>query len=58
MTGATVKETEDGELYIDLPDEIMEQMGWTEDTELVWAESEDGSWILKKKENDDTGNET
>jgi hypothetical protein len=58
MTGATVKETEDGELYIDLPDELMEQMGWNEDTELVWAESEDGSWILKKKENDDTCNET
>ena len=32
-----VKDTEDGELYIDLSDELMEQMGWDIDTELVWT---------------------
>ncbi len=33
---ATVKEDEDGELYIEISDELMEQMGWTEGTTLVW----------------------
>lgn len=34
---ATVKEDESGELYIELSDELMEQMGWTEGTTLVWG---------------------
>jgi hypothetical protein len=37
MTQMIVKETDDGELYIELPDELMEKMGWDEDTELVWT---------------------
>ena len=36
-----VKETEDGELYIELSDELMERMGWTEETTLVWTVGED-----------------
>jgi hypothetical protein len=53
-----VKETEDGELYIELPPELLETLSWDEDTELMWVASETGSWILRKKENDDTCNET
>lgn len=36
-----VKETEDGELYIELSDELMKRMGWTEETTLVWTVGDD-----------------
>ena len=52
-----VKETEDGELYIDLSDELMEQMGWDIDTELVWTVYDDGKVGLRKR-SDDNSNET
>jgi len=58
MTQVIVKEDDNGELYIDLPDELMEEMGWDIDTELVWTVYDDGKIGLRKKENDDTGNET
>ncbi len=58
MNRVVVKETEDGELYIELPPELLETLSWDEDTELMWVASETGSWILRKKENDDTCNET
>lgn len=43
-----VKQTEDGELYIDLPQEMMEAMGWDEDTVLEWRVYEDGTVALGK----------
>lgn len=52
-----VKETEDGELYIDLSDELMEEMGWDIDTELVWTVYDDGKVGLRKR-SDDNSNET
>lgn len=50
-----VKQTEDGELYIDLPPEMMEAMGWDEDTILEWRVYEDGTIGLGKA--DDSSNE-
>ena len=47
-----VKEDAEGELYIELPDELMEQMGWDEDTELVWTVYDDGKIGLRKKTDD------
>ena len=38
---AMVKENEDGEVYIELSDELMEQMGWAEGTTLVWDIEDD-----------------
>jgi hypothetical protein len=52
-----VKETEDGDLYIELSDELMEAMGWDIDTELVWTVYDDGAIGLRKR-TDDSGNET
>jgi len=46
-----VKETEDGELYIELPHDLLKTLRWDEDTELVWSDKKDGSWALTKKEN-------
>lgn len=50
-----VKQTEDGELYIDLPPEMMEALGWNEDTVLEWRVYDDGTIALGKA--DDTSNE-
>jgi hypothetical protein len=49
---AVVKETADGDLYIQLPDELMNDLGWTEDTELVWIIEDDGRIILRKNTDD------
>ena len=54
---SVIKETEDGELYIDLSDELMEKMGWDIDTELVWTVYDDGKIGLRKR-SDDSSNET
>lgn len=43
-----VKENADGELYIDLPQEMMEAMGWDEDTVLEWRVYDDGTVALGK----------
>lgn len=51
-----VKEDAEGELYIELPDELMEQMGWDIDTELVWTVYDDGKIGLRKRL-DDNSNE-
>lgn len=50
-----VKQDEDGELYIDLPPEMMEALGWNEDTVLEWRVYDDGTIALGKA--DDTSNE-
>ena len=54
---SVVKENEDGELYIELSDELMEAMGWDIDTELVWTVYDDGKIGLRKR-TADSSNET
>lgn len=49
-----VKESEDGELYIDLPPEMMEALGWDENTVLVWRIFEDGTIALGKADDSST----
>ena len=44
-----VKQDIDNELYIEIPEELIEQLGWSVETELEWI-MEDGKVILKKKE--------
>lgn len=56
ITKMIVKEDENGELYIELPDELMEEMGWDIDTELVWTVYDDGTIGLRKR-TDDPSNE-
>lgn len=38
------------ELFLELPPDALNQMGWHEDDELEWIDQKDGSWMLKKKE--------
>ena len=54
MTKLSIKEDEHGELYIDLPDELMEETGWDIDTELVWTVYDDGKIGLRKRSDDNS----
>ena len=38
------------ELYLTLPPDALNQMGWDLGDIIVWTEQEDGSYMLKKKE--------
>jgi hypothetical protein len=44
-----IKQDIDNELYIEIPEQLIDQLGWTVDTELEWI-IEQGKVILKKKE--------
>lgn len=45
-----VVEDEDGELCVELPVEMLQQMGWDEGTLLEWLTDEENCVILKEKE--------
>ena len=44
-----VQQDLDGELYIELPPELLEQLKWTENTNLVWV-IEDDKILLRKSD--------
>lgn len=47
-----IYEGPDGEVYIDLPDELIEATGWTELTDLIWNwNAKTNEVYLTKKEN-------
>lgn len=46
----TIQENEAGELYLTLPDEVLNELDWTEGTQLEWVDNKNGSWTLKKHE--------
>jgi hypothetical protein len=48
-----LEEDENGDLILPLTPDILRQMGWDEGDTLLWEELPDGSWSLKKKENDE-----
>ena len=51
-----VKVRQDGktkELYIEFPPDCINQVGWDTGDTLLWEELPDGSWSLKKKEDND-----
>lgn len=47
-----VKQDDDGELYIELPPELLDQLGWSIGDDLVWIVEEDGKILLRKKTDD------
>lgn len=51
----TVKSNDEGELYIELPEQLLEIIGWTDGDTIVWLKGED-SYTLRKA--DDTSNKT
>ena len=42
-----------GEQYIELPQRLLAKLGWKEGDDLEWVELENGSWSVKKVENDE-----
>ena len=47
----TVQENgRDKELYIQFPEEAINQMGWSEGDTLEWLDNGDGSWTLQKNQ--------
>ena len=47
-----VKKDDEGELYIELPPEVMDQFGWSIDDDLEWIVEEDGKILLRKRTDD------
>ena len=50
-----VQETENGDLFIELPEEIIETLGWEEEDQLT--RDLKGSGFIVKKLNEDSGYE-
>lgn len=44
---------EDGNLYVELPDALLNQMGWATGDTLEWLDNEDGTFTITKKEGTD-----
>jgi hypothetical protein len=53
----TVEQGENGELLLPFPPDLLAQMGWSEGTDLFWIDNENGTYSLKEKEKDGTGEE-
>ena len=57
----TVEVQKDGkteELYIQFPQDCLDQVGWDIGDTIIWEELPSGSWSLKKKEDDDATKNT
>ena len=51
----TVQENgKDKELYVELPPEMLNQVGWDDGDTLLWEEITPGAWQITKKEDDET----
>lgn len=45
-----IKQDIDGEFYIEIPENIIDELKWTVNDELEWIDNGDGTLTLKKKE--------
>lgn len=45
----TTQQLDDGSTYIELPSEVVEELGWQPGDVIMWSENEDGSYSLKKE---------
>jgi bifunctional DNA-binding transcriptional regulator/antitoxin component of YhaV-PrlF toxin-antitoxin module len=50
-----IQENEDGELYIELPDEVIEELGWKEGDILSWDLKGEG--VILSRLNEEAGYE-
>jgi len=49
VTKFTIQEDENGELYIELPQDLLDEMGWDYTTDLTWTVNDDGTIGLREK---------
>ena len=47
MNELKLQETKDGELFFNIPDDILDRLGWEEGDEIKFVE-QDGGFLLKK----------
>ncbi|WP_367971641.1 hypothetical protein RJD38_14995 [Vibrio scophthalmi] len=45
----TIKVTDEGEHYFEIPDEYLDELGWQAGDSVIWTQNEDGSFSLTKK---------
>jgi len=48
-----VEQDSNGELFLNFPDELLNQMGWDPGDVLLWEELPEGRWLLRKQENNE-----
>ena len=46
----TVQQDENGELFIELGEDIIQSVGWKVGDTVIWTDNHDGSWSLSKAE--------
>ena len=51
---APITTDSDGELILQLDDELCKEMGWKVGDDLLWEQLDNGSWSLRKNENSST----
>ena len=47
------EDPETGDLFIELPQRLLKQLGWNEGDDLQWIEDANGNWTIKKVEEDE-----
>ena len=50
MREVKLVETTDGELYFDIPTDILEKYGWEDGDDIEFVINDDGSLLLRKSE--------
>ena len=45
-----VQENEQGEQFIEFPDEVLKETGWKDGDTIEWIDNHDGSFTLKRKD--------
>jgi bifunctional DNA-binding transcriptional regulator/antitoxin component of YhaV-PrlF toxin-antitoxin module len=48
------EDPETGDQILEFPDDLMESAGWKEGDQIEWIDNKDGSWTLRKKDDDST----
>ena len=46
-----------GDLFIELPERLLKQLGWQEGDDLQWIQDANGNWTVKKVEEDEDEDE-
>lgn len=44
------EDPETGDKILEFPDDLMASAGWAEGDVLEWIDNKDGSWLLRKKD--------
>jgi len=47
------EDPETGDLFIELPERLLKQLGWQEGDDLQWIQDNLGNWTIKKVEEDE-----